>query len=220
MKLFFKLFIFLIFFFQPALSKEFFAEYQIKTKGIKIGHLVWKVQIIDDFYETSIELTGKGVFSRIFSFDGQYGAAGKIQSKKLIPQKYSQKWVTSKKKRNVELLFNGEKISKIILDPAEKEFSRVRYNELKNYMDPLTSFLNILLGSNTSNTVDGRRVYTMELGSGTNQNRILIKKYTNIWADHKRNDLEYIDIYKKKEGILPSKINIKFKGNLFILNKI
>ena len=53
--------------------------------------------------------------------------------------------------------------------------------------------------------------------------KILIKKYKNIWADHSRNDLEYIYFEQKKQikkELFPDNIKIKNKGLVFKLTKI
>ena len=81
--------------------------------------------------------------------------------------------------------------------PEEKELSRINLFELFNYNDPLSSFLNILSGGSESKTVDGRRVYIMEKIDLDNKEKITIKikDYQNIWADHKRNDLDKIEFF-------------------------
>ena len=53
--------------------------------------------------------------------------------------------------------------------------------------------------------------------------KILIEDYVNIWADHKRNDLEYVEIkqeYSEGAFSMPEVIKIKFKGLLYKLRKI
>ena len=52
-----------------------------------------------------------------------------------------------------------------------------------------------------------------------NNLKIKIENYKNIWADHKKNSLESIEIVKN-ENLLPSIIKIKFKGLVFKLSKI
>ena len=49
---------------------------------------------------------------------------------------------------------------------------------------------------------------------------IFIKEYRNLWADHKRNDLEKIEFIIKDGVFLPIKINIYFKNRIFKLSKI
>jgi len=106
----------------------------------------------------------------------------------------------------------------MILRPQEKETARIQYKKLENYKDPLSSFMNILSTNAPSYTIDGRRAYL--LLPDQEGNKILIKEYVNIWADHKRNDLEYLEVYQNNKSILPEKIIIKFKGSLFYLKKI
>ena len=52
-----------------------------------------------------------------------------------------------------------------------------------------------------------------------NNLKIKIENYKNIWADHKKNSLESIEIVKN-ENLLPTIIKIKFKGLVFKLSKI
>ena len=53
-------------------------------------------------------------------------------------------------------------------------------------------------------------------------NKIFIEDYVNIWADHKKNDLEYIEMKQKnnKKFSMPEVMKIKFKGLLYKLRKI
>ena len=85
-----------------------------------------------------------------------------------------------------------------------------------------------MTGKEKSKTIDGRRIYSMvvkkqngyEIGE---TKKILIEDYVNIWADHKRNDLEYVEIKQEhREGSfsMPEFIKIKFKGLLYKLRRI
>lgn len=219
MKLFFSLF-FLIFLTKPLFSNDFEARYQIKTKGISLGFLTWTLTIKNGFYETYLDLEDKGLLSTLFSFRGKYSSKGKIINNFLIPDEYNQLWKTKKKKKVVEIYFENNKISKLNLIPLEKEFPRIKYKELYNYADPLASFINILFNQKPSYTIDGRRTYLLIPNKTNTHTKILIGEYQNIWADHKRNDLEYLEIFKEPDEILPAKINIKFKGSVFFLKRI
>ena len=124
------------------------------------------------------------------------------------------------KKGKLIFFFEKNKITKLILHPEEKEEARINYFKLVNYMDPLSSFLNILINNSPSKTIDGRRTYTLNPSNDLKKIKILIINYNNIWADHKRNDLEYIEMYTNKEvSLLPPKVKIKFKDILFELTK-
>jgi hypothetical protein len=57
----------------------------------------------------------------------------------------------------------------------------------------------------------------MEVKKIQNHKKIFISEYTNIWADHKKNDLEYLEVFQNKRDLLPKKIIIKFKGSIFYL---
>ena len=91
---------------------------------------------------------------------------------------------------------------------------------MKNFNDPITSFLNIIFNNISSNTIDGRRTYLLAPKINKNKIKISIKKYINIWADHKRNDLEYIEISSENSPYLPKQVDIMFKGSVFSLKEI
>ena len=201
-------------------AKEFNAEFIVKTKGIKIGVLFWDIEINNTNYRTSIELKSGGPFSWLYQFKGSYDAKGRIINKEMLPLEYNQSWTTKNKRRNVKIRFKNFKINYLIIDPAETEKPRIEYENLENYKDPLTSFINILLNNTSAYTIDGRRIYLLSIQKTNNHNKILIKEYKNIWADHKRNGLEYLEIYQNERNLFPKKINIKFNGSVFSLNKV
>jgi len=220
MKLFFKLLILSAIISQPSLAKEYNIEYNIKIKGLEIGSLFWHLELDLNKYTTEIKLNDHGIFSGLYKFRGKYKAAGKIKNSFLLPKEYNQIWETKSKKKVVEIIFEKNKISKLTLYPEETEVARINYYKLINYTDPFTSFLNILINNLPSKTIDGRRTYILSPTNSSKKNKILIKNYKNIWADHKRNDLEYIEIHKKNEfSLFPFKIKIKFKNIVFELTK-
>ena len=220
MKLFFKLLIFISLFPLTSQAKEFNIEYNIKVGGLLIGTLLWHVELDSYQYATLIELNERGLFSELYNFKGTYKARGKIRNTILFPEEYSHLWQTKKKKREVIIFFENKKVSKMFLYPDEKEAARINYYGLINYMDPISSLLNIIINNSSSKTIDGRRIYTLVPSSNIKINMISIKNFQNIWTDHKRNDLEYIEIYQQIENsLLPSKIKIKFKGTSFVLTK-
>ncbi len=218
MRLFFSIW-FVFVFSGSLLAKNFEEEYLVKTKGLVIGELNWKLKMSEDYYETSIKLKSRGLISALYKFEGLYGAFGNIQKKKLFPKEYFQNWTTKKKRRDVKIIFYDFEVSEMLLVPKEKEFARIEYVGLSDYSDPLTSFVNILLGAKYSYTIDGRRVYKLLLTHENENKKILIKEYKNIWADHSRNDLEYLEVYSDKDSVLPLKIKIMFKGSVFSLIK-
>ena len=218
MKLFFSCFLVVFISTQALLAKEIWQEYSIQTKGITIGSLTWGLKITENKYEISVDLKDKGFFSGFYSFSGNYEALGIVKKNKLFPTRYIQNWETSNKKKYVELNFKDNAVESMFLKPKEIEFARIQYKKLEGYKDPLSSFISILLTKAQSYTIDGRRAYLMF--PSKEGNKILVKEYINIWADHKRNDLEYLEIYQDEKKILPKKIIIKFKGSLFYLKKI
>ena len=218
MKLIFSI-IFLLLTPSLLLSNEIESKYTVKTKGVKLGELIWSLKITDNHYKTKIILKDKGLFSQIYGFDGVYTSEGNIKSGILIPVKYKQYWKTNKGTKNVQINFSENKVKKIILNPVEVEHPRIKYKNLKNYSDPISSFLNILINNSSFDTIDGRRVYLLELKTIKNNKKILVKNFINIWADHKRNNLKYLEVYENNNEILPIKINIKFKNSIFSLIK-
>ena len=218
MKLIFSFFLVFLISAQTLFANNIQQVYSIKTKGVTIGILNWNLNIAENKYKTSIKLKSKGLLSKLYGFSGDYSAIGTIQKNILYPSTYVQNWETSTQKKYVELRFKGNAIESLTLSPKEKEIARIKYKELENYKDPLSSLINILLNGKQSYTIDGRRAYL--LFPDREGNKILIKEYINIWADHKKNDLEYLEVQLNEQNTLPEKIIIKFKGSLFYLRKI
>ena len=116
------------------------------------------------------------------------------------------------------IVFSNNKIDSTTQKPEEKEVPRVNIEDLINYFDPLTSFVNIFNNKKSSNTVDGRRIYKMVVKKNLDNPKIktiTINDYKNIYADHKRNDLEKISFSKQDGFVLPGLISIYFKGSVF-----
>tara|TARA_B110000196_G_C21136390_1_gene661340 strand:- start:498 stop:1163 length:666 start_codon:yes stop_codon:yes gene_type:complete len=218
MKFPFKLFFLLLIFCNPVWA-EISVGYLIKTKGVSIGKMYWTVDTEDGFYNSSIKLDSTGFFSNLYKFSGRYKSSGLIQNKSFTTKKYIQEWNTSQKKKIVEIDFDKNKIIKLSLSPNETENPRLDFLNLEGYKDPVTSFLTILYYGKESLTIDGRRTYLLAIEKKPSFIKITTKNFNNIWADHKRNDLSYINIYSENEGIFPDKIEINFKGGLFVLKR-
>ena len=223
MKLFFSYFLVIFFLNTTVLySKTVEGKYNIKAKSLIVGELFWTLEINKNKYLMKINLYNKGMLSSIYKFNGIYSVWGNLENEIFAPKEYTQYWETSKQKKVVDILFDKKKVSRLTLSPVEKESARINYFNLLDYVDPLTSFLNIIKNKKNSKTIDGRRTYTLSVEENGEENKIKkinIKNYTNIWADHKRNDLKYIEILENKSAIdlLPQQINIKFKGTVFKL---
>tara|TARA_Y100000294_G_scaffold22121_1_gene18724 strand:+ start:59 stop:757 length:699 start_codon:yes stop_codon:yes gene_type:complete len=232
MKLYFELIVVLVFFvftnFTPLFASDFKEMYVVEIGKIDIGRLSWDVHISNNDYKILIKLKNKGFLSKLYKFEGSYETSGSVVKGSLVPTKYKQFWLTKKKTREVEISFNDGSITELKILPHEKEHARIDYFGISNYFDPLSSFINILIGKDQSKTIDGRRVYSMVVEKNNNyeskkDKKILIEDYINIWADHKRNDLMYIEI---KEGddkgafSMPKVMKIKFKGLIYKLRKI
>ena len=221
MKLLFKLLVFsgVLFFSLSSYAENQISNYNISSKGIKIGVLVWEIKTNNNFYEISINLKSKGLLSPIFNFEGRYFTKGVIKNEKYSPIQYTHFWETKNKVKKMEIFFDENKLDDIVQKPNEVEHSRIDFKKILNYSDPLSSFLNLLSNKKKSKTIDGRRIYTMqESGSiADNSDRIIItvEDYKNIWADHKRNGLEYIYFEEGANKFIPNSILISFKGRLF-----
>ena len=205
---------------EPIGSKEVQQSYNVKTKGITVGNLDWQLKLEKNTYKTIINLKSKGPLSLVYKFKGYYETKGIIKNDILIPEQYTQKWKTKNKQRNIDLIFEKNKIVDLKIQPKEKELKRINFLELVDYKDPLTSFLNIFLNNLDSKTIDGRRIYVLSPNKNNDYTKVLIKNYINIWADHNKNDLEYLEIFQNSEEYLPYKINIKFKGSVFVIKKL
>jgi len=233
MKLFpikhFLFFLLLLIFSNNVCAKKIEAVYLIELGAINLGVLKWQIEIKDNKYNSEMLLRDRGLLSGLYRFSGTYISYGKFIKNSFVSQKYDQIWKTKKKKREVEILFDKNSVSNLIIRPQETEKARLNYYDVKNANDPIASFLNFLLSGNEANsTIDGRRLYKMYLEKNERMSEIIVKKilikdFVNIWADHKRNDLKYIVIEQRvpvKDDFFPKKIKIKNKNLVFKLSRI
>jgi len=231
MKLFFNFLFFVILVLSTSgflFANELKGEYIIEVAKFNIGKLFWDIDLTNTDYKIFISLQDRGILSGLYKFEGNYEAKGRVLNGVLIPSNYKQFWSTKKKKRDVEIFFINGFLSKLRMLPKEKEEPRIEYIGIEGHLDPLSSFLNLAMDKQHSKTIDGRRIYSMFVEEKINVGymetiNILIKDYVNIWADHKRNDLEYIKIKKDLRNeiiLMPLMIEIKFKGILFSLKKV
>ena len=210
---------FVIFVVNTSYANNFSAEYKVSTTGIKIGNFSWSLNINDNVYQTEINLKNSGIFSPLYKFEGSYLSVGVIEDNIFKTENYKQFWKTKKKTKIVKMLFDDYLIE-LKQDPIEEERARVNLEDLYLYFDPITSFINILNGENEAKTIDGRRIYRLKKNQGEDGNIILkIEDYTNIWADHKRNDLKKIEFFIEND-FLPYEILIHFKERVFKLERI
>ena len=210
---------FIIFVINTSYANNFSAEYKVSTTGIKIGNFSWSLNINDNIYQTEINLKNSGIFSPLYKFEGSYLSTGVIENNIFKTQNYKQFWKTKKKTKIVKMSFDDYLIE-LKQEPIEEEIARVNLENLYLYFDPITSFINILNGEDEAKTIDGRRIYRLKKNEGENGNIILkIEDYTNIWADHKRNDLKKIEFFIEND-FLPYEILIHFKERVFKLERI
>ncbi len=210
---------FILFVMNTSYANNFSAEYKVSTTGIKIGNFNWSLNINDNIYQTEINLKNSGIFSPLYKFEGSYLSTGVIENNIFKTQNYKQFWRTKKKTKIVKMSFDDYLIE-LKQEPIEEEIARVNLENLYLYFDPITSFINILNGEDEAKTIDGRRIYSLRKNEGEDGNIILkIEDYTNIWADHKRNDLKKIEFFIEND-FLPYEILIYFKERVFKLERI
>ena len=205
----------------PVYAENFYKKFSIKVSGLKIGELVWKLEIDNNNYSNDIKLKSKGFLSAIYTFEGDYFSKGIIENNKLKPHTYNHVWKTNKAEKTMNLSFENNMLSSLNQTPYEKEKLRIDVFNIKKTKDPLSSFLEIIMGKTSSLVVDGRRTYTMSAKFDKKENKtvINISDYSNLWADHKRSKFEQISFEKKDEILLPIKINIHFDGRVFRLEE-
>ena len=202
-------------------AENFYKEFSIKVSGLKIGELVWVLEIDNNNYSNNIKLKSKGLLSAIYTFEGNYFSKGVVANNKLKPHTYNHVWKTNKMEKTMDLNFEDNTLSSLNQTPYEEEKLRVDVFNIKETKDPVSSFLEIIMGEAASLVVDGRRIYTMnaEFNKEENKTVINISDYSNLWADHKRSKFEQISFEKKDGVLLPIKINIHFDGRVFKLEQ-
>ena len=200
-------------------AESFYKKFSIKVSGLKIGELVWELEIDNDNYLIDISLKSKGFLSAIYTFKGNYFSKGMIEDSKLKPYSYNHVWKTNKAEKTMNLSFENNMLSSLNQTPKEKEKLRLDIYKIKQTKDPLSSFLQIIMGETSSLVVDGRRTYTMNAKFNKKENKTIINisNYSNLWADHKRSKFEQITFEKKDGVLLPIKININFDRRVFKL---
>ena len=202
-------------------AEGFYKKFSIKVSGLKIGELVWELEIDNDNYTNDISLKSKGLLSAIYTFEGDYFSKGVVENNKLKPHSYNHVWKTNKVEKTMNLSFENNMLNSLNQTPYEKEKLRIDVFNIKQTKDPLSSFLEIIMGERGSLVVDGRRTYTMNANFNNKINKtvISISNYSNLWADHKRSKFEQISFEKKEGFLLPIKINIHFDGRVFKLEQ-
>ncbi|MDC6447472.1 DUF3108 domain-containing protein [Alphaproteobacteria bacterium] len=212
-------FIYLFFVCAPVFGEGVVKKYEISVNGIKIGKLSWEFVINNENYRNNIKLKSEGILSALYKFEGEYFSEGKIKNKILKPKRYTHLWKTKKQTKKMSLIFGNNKVKSIKQTPDEKEYLRINVFSEEKTKDPLSSFLQIIMGMKSSLVIDGRRLYTMSAVSPNGANKTIIQliNYSNLWADHKRSKFEKIVFEKNSKDFLPSKIFIYFDKRVFRL---
>ena len=86
-------------------AESFYKEFSIKVSGLKIGELVWELEIDNDNYSNNIGLKSKGLLSTIYKFEGDYFSKGVVENNKLKPHSYNHVWKTNKVEKTMNLSF-------------------------------------------------------------------------------------------------------------------
>ena len=170
----------------PIKGEEYLSNYNISVSGLKIGGLEWRLVIENEKYQNNLTLQSKGFLSSIYKFEGEYFSNGVFKNNTVKSEKYTHNWKTKKINKKMNLSFDNNKIISIKQSPLEKEVLRINAFNLNGVNDPLSSFLQILMGSKSAVVVDGRRTYTMEVIEDFEIISIKLINYSNLWADHKR----------------------------------
>ena len=206
----------------PAFSKDVYKTYAVKTSGIKIGKLDWKIKINNESYSNELTLKSQGFLSALYNFEGEYFSEGVVENSLLKPKKYTHFWKTKKTTKNMSLVFDSNKLKSLEQTPIEKDYLRINVFKIAKTKDPLTSFLQIIMGVDSSLVLDGRRLYTMKAvyNKDVKQTTIELTNYINLWADHKRSKFEKIAFEKNNGDFLPYRIFIYFDGRVFKLEQI
>ena len=150
----------------------------------------------------SIILEDKGFLSSVYKFNGKYETSGFILNNNFKPMEYKQNWITNKKEKNVKIIFNNNSLTELLLFPEEKEHQRIQYIGIKNFFDPLSSFLNLLMGENQSKTIDGRRTYLMIVDESYKKTSLFGKKYKIYKFAIVKNEISQKTIRLKPVGII------------------
>ena len=93
------IFIILFFISNSVYAESFYKKFSIKVSGIKIGELVWVLEIDNNNYSNNIKLKSKGLLSTIYKFEGDYFSKGIITNNKLKPHSYNHVWKQTKQKK-------------------------------------------------------------------------------------------------------------------------
>tara|TARA_B100001540_G_C15645859_1_gene568812 strand:- start:469 stop:915 length:447 start_codon:yes stop_codon:yes gene_type:complete len=147
---------------------------------------------------------------------------GSVENKKLKPKTYTHIWNTNKVIKKMSLVFQNNKLKSLEQTPLEEEGLRIDVFDINKTKDPVASFLQIVMGDDSSLVVDGRRLYTMVsfFNEDTKQTTVELSNYFNLWADHKRTKFEKIVFEKKEDSFLPSVILIYFDKRVFRLEGV
>ncbi len=220
-------FLLLIFFTNCVLSKDIkinlVESYDIEFGGVDIGRLNFQYLDSPKEYKISINIQDKGFFSGLYKFRGSYDVIGERENDLFYPLNYNQDWKTKKKNSIINIVFKNGFLRSLKISPEEKELARVNYVELEGHLDPISSFFSILRGAQKVSTVDGRRIYSMNVVDSKIVEKRIYKKieiqnYVNIWADHKRKNLRYIEVVQSLESeSLEMPLIIKIKLNNFLI---
>ncbi len=199
-------------------------SYDIEFGKVDIGKLYFQYLDSPKEYKISINIQDKGFFSGLYKFKGSYDVIGEKDNGAFYPTNYNQDWKTKKKSSLVNIVFKNGVLTSLEMSPEEKEFARVDFVGLKDRIDPISSFFSILGGALEVKTIDGRRIYSMNVVDSKTvekniHKKIEIKDYVNIWADHKRKNIRYIEVVQNLDSETSEMpLIIKIKLNNFLIN--
>ena len=97
----------------PLQGEEVKKTYIVKVGGIKIGELVWEMNLTTNNYSNKLRLRSKGLLSGLYNFGGNYFSEGTKNKNGLFSRNYTHFWQTKKNIKKMELGFEKNKLSKI-----------------------------------------------------------------------------------------------------------
>ena len=94
----------------PLQGEEVKKTYIVKVGAIKIGELVWEMNLTTNNYSNKLKLRSKGLLSGLYSFKGDYFSEGIKNKNELFSTKYTHFWQTKKNIKKMGLVFKNNKL--------------------------------------------------------------------------------------------------------------
>lgn len=159
----------------PAYAQaQFDARYTLSMSGIVIGKLTWRTQLGPSDYTTSANGGVSGFLSLFVNGEGNVTVKGQMKDGRPRPLSFVSAVVRDDEKVNVQIVFDGSRVSSLKVEEPPHESDRVPIEPAHKVgvIDPLSAFL--IPGSSddpmardgcdrTLSMFDGRRRYDLTL---------------------------------------------------------